>query len=188
MAPGWEVEVPEGLTLYRSDSNTTTIALRIRIEGPEDTEAVVQAQHGFRLTSLAHWLAGDARPAPKGSAPEMARSTHDLASFTTLTRLLDHNRPYARDTPIVHLIEHAAARYSVQSSDPGLVFDDDGGLTISVGPDAPAHVRNWVGTAPGHGFRLNFRVYLPRPEVISPNTVEQFLPPVLPVDGSPAAS
>lgn len=85
------------------------------------------------------------------------------------------------------LIDHPAARYAVQSSDPGLVVDDDGGLTISVGPDAPAQVRNWVGTAPGDGFRLNFRVYLPRPEMISHDTVEQFLPPVLPVEGPPTA-
>ncbi len=33
---------------------------------------------------------------------------------------------------------------------------------------------------PGDGFRLNFRVYLPGPEVLSPDTVERFVPRVLP--------
>ena len=80
------------------------------------------------------------------------------------------------------LIPNDHERYSVQSSDKGLVFDPDGGLTVEVGGTAPSgRLSNWLGTELGQPFRLNYRVYLPDPEMLSPDSVEDFLPPVLPV-------
>ena len=105
VAPDWEGEIPDGVTLYRSESNTITIALRVRIEGEWDTENVVRAQYGFRLTSLENHLAGDERPAPPGRPPEVPMDSHDLAYFTTLCRLLKHNPPYDRDAGVVALMD-----------------------------------------------------------------------------------
>lgn len=104
VAPDWSGEVPDGVTLYRSASNTAVFALRVRIEGESDTEAVVKAQHGFRVTSLDSYLADDERPAPAAEPPVMPSDTHDLAYFTTLCRLLEFNPPYARDGAIVALM------------------------------------------------------------------------------------
>ena len=105
VAPDWDGEVPDGVTLYRCDSNTITIALRIRIEGPDDTENVVKAQHGFRETTLASYLDGTNKPADPGQPPKMPMDTHDLAYYTTMCRLLKYNPPYERDRSIVKLME-----------------------------------------------------------------------------------
>ncbi len=79
------------------------------------------------------------------------------------------------------LIPNEPHRYAVQSSDPNLMRDPDGGITIIVGPHAPeGHLSNWVATEPGQPFRLNYRVYLPDPEMIDARRVDHFLPPVLP--------
>ncbi len=104
VGPHWEGEVPDGVRLYRCPTDTVTIALRIRIEGPDDTAATVTAQHGFRLSTLDSFLAGDEKPAKPGRPPRMPLDTHDLAFFTTLCRLLRFNPPYARDDSVVHLM------------------------------------------------------------------------------------
>ncbi len=83
------------------------------------------------------------------------------------------------------LVENDHVRYSVQSSDPGLVRDDDGGFTLYTGPEPHEHRSNWVATKPGELFRLNYRVYLPTASMIaSPDAVAQYLPPVMPEPGS----
>ena len=104
VGPGWEGELPEGVELYRCSTSTVTIALRIRIEGPHDTEGTVGAQHGFRLTTLDNFLAGNDKPAKPGNPPKMPLDTHDLAYFTTMCRLLKFNPPYERDASVVHLM------------------------------------------------------------------------------------
>jgi len=105
VAPDWDGEVPDGAVLYRSESNTITIALRIRIEGSQDTEAVARAQHGFKLTTLDSYLAGEERPAEPGKPPSMPLDTHDVRYFTTLCRLLKYNPPYDRDAAMVALMD-----------------------------------------------------------------------------------
>lgn len=104
VGPNWTGDVPDGLTLYRCSTDTVTVALRIRIEGPADTAATVTAQHGFRLTTLANHVAGTDKPAKPGQPPKMPLDTHDLAYFTTLCRLLEFNPPHERDSAIVHLM------------------------------------------------------------------------------------
>lgn len=315
VGPHWTGDVPDGLTLYRSRTNSVMMALRIRIEGETDTPDVVRAQHGFRLTTLEHFLDGSLRPAEKTEPSLSPPVTHDLAYFTTLCHLLRDNPPAPSDASIVALMRHlglepgteidpdtirpavrrgliAAAeegpkvigwkvkhrgtknaamwnvdlvggsygadhlaraegaiqglfvhdpeectyfhtyhsgdgalldgtneyvlhfdreqlaqvepfgfwsitaydpkftlvqndhgRYSVQSSDRGLEFDVDGGLTITIGPRPPAsRVANWIATLPGELFRLNYRIYLPSPTMLSPSTVDSFLPPVIRVE------
>jgi hypothetical protein len=314
VAPDWHGEVPTGLTLYRSESNTITIALRIRIEGEHDTMRGVDAQNGFRLMPLDRYLDGSFKPSKPGQPPRVPLDTHNLAFFTTLCRLLAHNPPYERDASIVALmdvlgftpgadidpdsidpvvrrglvraddqgpkvigwkvkyrgrksptmwnvdlrggtygtdylaraegaiqglfvhdaeectyfhtyhdgngapldggrdyslrlapdqlatvdkfgfwsitaynpsfllIDNDLRRYSIQSSDPQLARDSDGGITIRTGPQPPKNLSNWVATTPGDIFRLNYRVYLPTPEMIaSAEAVNRYLPPVMPV-------
>ena len=312
-APDWSGEVPAGLELYRATTNTIVLALRVRIEGAHELDAIRALQDGFALTTVEGHRDGSLRPPEPAKPPVMPLDDHDLAYYTTLCRLLAHNSPYPRDESVVHLmrvlglapgarvdpdaidpavrrglvraaeegprtigwkvkyrgVKNAAGwnvdltggsygtdylaraegaiqglfvhdaeectyfhtyhdgngnpldgakaytihfgadriprthplgfwsitgyepsfklipnewgRYSIQSSDPGLERDPDGGLTLHVGPEAPKSGRaNALATDPTQPFRLNFRVYLPEPDVIDPARVDHFLPPVLP--------
>ena len=106
VAPDWDGEVPEGLTLYRSRSSSVMLALRIHIEGESDTPEVVRAQHGFRLTTIEGFLDGSHRPAPKMEPVLAPPVDHDIAYFTTLCELLDRNPPQAGDGSVVALLGH----------------------------------------------------------------------------------
>lgn len=70
-----------------------------------------------------------------------------------------------------------ATRYSVQSTDK-FVLDDEGGLTITVGPEPIEPLTNYIGTRPGEAFRLLYRVYLPEPEINDPLTLDAYHPPI----------
>lgn len=66
------------------------------------------------------------------------------------------------------LVENPLARYSIGDRTPGLVFGDDGSLTIylqheSPGPEAEA---NWLPSNAGP-FSLQMRLYLPKPEALA---------------------
>lgn len=104
-------------------------------------------------------------------APDQIPTTHPLG-FWSVTA---YNPGYT-------LIENEFGRYAVQSSDPSVVGNPDGGVTVYTGPEPVRGAEsNWIATRVGEGFRLNMRVYLPTSEVISPDTVDRFLPPVLPI-------
>ena len=146
VGPHWEGEVPDGLTLYRCPTNSVMIALRVRIEGPWDTEAVVTLQHGFRLTTLENYLGGTMKPAPRYDAGEPDGATHDLAFFTTLCRLLADNPPYERDRPIVEMMK-------VLGLTPGAVIDPD-----SIDPDFRRGLVRASETGPSViGWRVKYR-------------------------------
>ena len=81
------------------------------------------------------------------------------------------------------LIPNEHHRYSVQSSDPGLVKNTDGSLDIAIGPTPPAaNLANWIATPPGEVFRLNMRVYLPEDVMLKEDTVTHFLPGIQPTN------
>jgi DNA sulfur modification protein DndE len=83
-------------------------------------------------------------------------------------------------TPMYLLIPNEFGRYSVQSSDSDLRFNDDGSLDIMVGPTPPSGgISNWIATTPDELFRLNMRVYLPDDPMRSPDSVHHFLPPIM---------
>ena len=106
VGPEWTGEVPDGLTLYRSRTNSVMLALRVRIEGEADTADVVRAQHGFRLTTLDGYLDGSFRPAARTEPVLAPPDDHDIAYFTTLCELLDRNPPLPGDESVVALLRH----------------------------------------------------------------------------------
>ncbi|HLY11292.1 MAG TPA: DUF1254 domain-containing protein [Planctomycetota bacterium] len=69
------------------------------------------------------------------------------------------------DQPSGLLIPNPLRRYVLQSSMPGLAFDEDGGLTIRVQADSPgaALESNWLPASRGR-FLLILRLYDPKPE------------------------
>ncbi|MCZ4315746.1 DUF1254 domain-containing protein [Comamonadaceae bacterium G21597-S1] len=66
------------------------------------------------------------------------------------------------------LVPNPIERYSIGDRTPGLVFDTDGGLTITIAHAAPLDATqraNWL-PAPEDRFFLCLRAYLPRPEML----------------------
>lgn len=72
------------------------------------------------------------------------------------------------DLPLYHLVPNPLGRYSVGNRTHGLVYDDDGGLTITMSATPPTDEKaaaNWL-PAPAGRFRPILRLYLPGDEVL----------------------
>ena len=71
------------------------------------------------------------------------------------------------DVPDFYLVENPIDRYSIGDRTPGLVFDDDGSLTIYMQKDSPGPDResNWLPTPEGD-FRPIMRMYMPQEAVL----------------------
>ena len=72
------------------------------------------------------------------------------------------------DLPHYYLVRNPVERYSVGDRTPGLVYDDDGGLTITMSaarPTDPTAAANWLPT-PAGGFRPILRLYQPGEDVL----------------------
>jgi hypothetical protein len=86
------------------------------------------------------------------------------------------------DVPDFFLVDNPIGRYSIGDRTPGLVTDEDGGLTIVMQhdePDDPGARANWL-PAPAAPFRPLLRMYEPDPSVFDGRFV---LPPIRRVDG-----
>ncbi|WP_327171187.1 DUF1254 domain-containing protein [Streptomyces sp. NBC_01336] len=67
------------------------------------------------------------------------------------------------DTPDYYLVANPAGRYSIGDRTPGVVYADDGSLTIHISrerPGDPAAAANWL-PAPEGEFRPMLRLYMP---------------------------
>jgi hypothetical protein len=72
------------------------------------------------------------------------------------------------DLPHYFLVENPIGRYSLGDRTPGIVYDDDGGLTITISaarPTDPKAAANWL-PAPSGAFRPLLRMYAPGPAVL----------------------
>ncbi|MCF1438947.1 MAG: DUF1214 domain-containing protein, partial [Shewanella sp.] len=80
------------------------------------------------------------------------------------------------------LVDNPIDRYAIRKSTEGLKYNEDGSLTLYLQSTAPEGLEsNWLPTPEQGIFRLNMRVYLPTEDVRSWDTVEEFLPGVVPV-------
>ncbi|MCI0157354.1 DUF1254 domain-containing protein [Leifsonia shinshuensis] len=72
------------------------------------------------------------------------------------------------DLPQYYLVDNPIGRYSLGDRTPGIVYDADGGLTITMSAARPADdtaVANWL-PAPQGAFRPLLRLYAPGPAVL----------------------
>ncbi|MEU3396458.1 DUF1254 domain-containing protein [Streptomyces filamentosus] len=72
------------------------------------------------------------------------------------------------DTPDYYLVANPADRYSLGDRTPGLVYGEDGSLTVVIQrerPEDPAEAANWL-PAPAGDFRPMIRLYTPGPSVL----------------------
>ncbi|MEV4948970.1 DUF1254 domain-containing protein [Streptomyces sp. NPDC053755] len=72
------------------------------------------------------------------------------------------------DTPDYYLVDNPAGRYSLGDRTPGLVYDEDGSMTVVIQrerPENPTEAANWL-PAPDGDFRPMIRLYTPSPSVL----------------------
>jgi hypothetical protein len=72
------------------------------------------------------------------------------------------------DLPHYYLVANPIGRYSVGDRTPGIVYDDDGGVTITISAERPADAKaaaNWL-PAPRGEFRPMLRMYAPGADVL----------------------
>ncbi|WP_460752644.1 DUF1254 domain-containing protein [Myceligenerans cantabricum] len=87
--------------------------------------------------------------------------------------------------PDFYLVDNPLDRYSIGDRTPGIVLDDDGALTITIGherPSDPQAAANWLPSPAGE-FRPVLRMYEPHPAVLDGGYV---LPPITQGDVRPA--
>jgi len=82
-----------------------------------------------------------------------------------------------------NLVPRKDFHYAVSDRSEGLVYNEDGGLTIYIQSEEPVGKKNnWVPTPKKGIFKLNFRNYMPKETLLNKNTVEDYLPGVEKVD------
>ena len=72
------------------------------------------------------------------------------------------------DVPNFYLVDNPIDRYSIGDRTPGLIYHDDGSLTISISHTEPTDATeraNWL-PAPAGDFRPVLRMYEPKPDVL----------------------
>jgi len=78
-----------------------------------------------------------------------------------------------------NLVANPINRYAINSHNKDLKYNADGSLTIHIQAQQPlAGTANWLPTAQGDQFRLNYRTYMPGAQLRNKDLVEQYLPPV----------
>jgi hypothetical protein len=78
----------------------------------------------------------------------------------------------------MYLVANAIDRWSISDRTPGLVYADDGSLTLCLSAEPPAVLENWL-PVPDGPYLLGMRVYEGQPEVVA---CEWFPPTLNPIN------
>lgn len=139
----WRIDDREASYLTRA------VAARTALWGSHGYEAVSASTstdaEGRPLTGATSYTVRFEQPPPVGS-------------FWSMTMY---------DTPDQQLVDNPIGCYSIGDRTPGLVYADDGSLTICIGRERPSHpveAANWL-PAPEGGFRPLIRLYTPNEAV-----------------------
>jgi hypothetical protein len=106
VGPGWDGEVPDGLTMVQAPSGIFTIIGRVQVDGDADLPAAHALQDGFTLTPLSTGHSGSTGPAVDGVPTGDPRVTGDLRWWERFRVALRAFPPPPSDAP---LLERAAA-------------------------------------------------------------------------------
>ncbi len=87
-----------------------------------------------------------------------------------------------------NLVENEFQRYSIGDRTGGLSYNKDGSLTLHIQSSMPeSGGNNWLPVPDGEMFRLNLRMYMPKPGVLTKESIEHYVPPVVKTTHSMAA-
>jgi hypothetical protein len=115
--------------------------------------------HGYEATYCAVWVDSQGDPLEGSHRYEFRlEASPPVDAFWSLTMY---------EVPEFYLVANPIDRYSVGDRTPGLVYGDDGSLTIYLQKDSPGPEResNWLPTPVG-AFRPLLRLYEPRKEIL----------------------
>jgi hypothetical protein len=83
-------------------------------------------------------------------------------------------------TDAYNLVENEIERYSIGDRTEGLKYNSDGSLTLYIQSTPPTQgTSNWLPTPEGDLFRINFRMYMPKPVMKDKTKLEAYLPPLV---------
>ncbi|WP_328317250.1 DUF1254 domain-containing protein [Streptomyces sp. NBC_00388] len=129
---------------------TRAVAARVGLWGNHGYEAVYA--HTFDDAD-GHWLNGSRKYTLRFDGPPPVRSFWSVTMYSS---------------PEYYLVPNSADRYSIGDRTPGLVYGDDGSLTVHIQKDRPtdaAEAANWL-PAPEGDFRPMLRLYTPEQSVL----------------------
>ncbi|NIB39246.1 DUF1254 domain-containing protein [Pseudomaricurvus alkylphenolicus] len=113
----------------------------------------------------------------------------------TLTFSADHLPPVnafwslTGYTDDYNLVENDFRRYSIGDRTQGLTYNADGSLTLYIQSAEPKQgTSNWLPIPEGEMFRLNLRMYMPKPGVLDEASIEHYVPPVIRTEGALAST
>lgn len=117
--------------------------------------------HGYEAVYLMTYVDGDGTPLDGSNTYTLKLSPPPpVGAFWSMTMY---------DTVNFYLVDNPIARYSIGDRTPGLVADEDGGYTITIGHAEPADAgarANWL-PAPAGDFRPILRMYVPHETVLN---------------------
>ncbi|WP_406058327.1 DUF1214 domain-containing protein [Streptomyces sp. NBC_01077] len=129
--------------------------------------------HGYEAAYAMTWVDGDGEQLDGTRAYALRfEAMPPVDAFWSITMY---------SLPDYYLVANSIDRYSIGDRTPGLVYADDGSLTLYLQPQAPAdpaHRANWLPTPPGP-FRPILRMYEPRAGVFDGTFT---VPPINPAD------
>lgn len=123
VGPGWQGELPEGVTRIDTPYNGMVIWGRIGVDGPEDLQNALDIQDALRLTPLSLFGTSEAQLPPDLAfsdarvAFEAPGIPDDLILYAELANSLRHTPPKAQDAVV------AATLPQIGFSADGTVFD-----------------------------------------------------------------
>ena len=113
VGPGWNGELPEGVSELRMPTNLGVIGGRTYVSGPDDIPAVQALQDQYRLVPLEAWGSDWTPPAEvpvkpgvdaKTPVPRQLLAMTPETFFARLNALLPANPPYPEDAPVMERI------------------------------------------------------------------------------------
>ena len=144
--PGWNGEVPSGMTWINAPTPYVWIIGRTKTDGPQDYDAVHKIQAGYKITSLSQWgkpaRSVDAKIDPTVDMKTPPKTQVDTMPadkfFAYAAELLKVQPPHITDQPIIAQLQRIGFEV---------------GKSFDLNKTAPA-VRKALGSAPGEAQEL----------------------------------
>lgn len=162
--PGWNGQLPDGLTRLDLTTGTSWIIIRTALNGPGDHDAAMALQNRIKLMPLSAWIADPETPTPtgvpvdrSGSPTATVQSMDGTAFFAKLNALMATDAPAAADAD-------ALARFAQLGIKPGgtLTGINAGTLETAV-HDAQQAIKDYKSTGAkavnGWSFATNLGTY-----------------------------
>jgi hypothetical protein len=188
--PGWAGDVPDGMDgVFRSETELVGCLGRTGLDGPDESDSMHATHSSIGLFGSRAALGEDYLR--RATAATMGIYGNDVEEAVYIGWIADEDgEPLVGDgcyvirfpadalppvrlfwsitmyaLPSRLLVANPIDRYSIGDRTPGLTYEDDGALTLTVQHETPGRQANWL-PAPAGPFTAIFRLYGPEPSVV----------------------